>query len=267
MELVTSLAEFSVVLFGVALLAAQLLVHEAGFHLGLRRRQAGDRGEAVGLVVGGILALLAFVLALTLSFANTRYAERRQGTLVEANAIGTAWLRAKAIGTPRGEEIAQLLVDYTKLRKSFIVTDAEHAADIEELNNRTNALQSTIWGHLSAIVREQANPVTSSLMAALNDTFDASTSERFAFQQRLPPQILWLLLGMTLLSMSCIGYQLGLKGKPARILVGLLALVWTVVIVDILDLSASRLGTFRTTTGVYDWTLRGFEGGVTVPPL
>ena len=37
----------------------------------------------------------AFVLALTLSFANTRFSERRAGTLAEANAIGTAWLRGQ----------------------------------------------------------------------------------------------------------------------------------------------------------------------------
>jgi hypothetical protein len=49
-------------------------------------------------VVGGMLSLLAFVLALTLSFANTRFSERVEGTLAEANAIGTAWLRAEAIG-------------------------------------------------------------------------------------------------------------------------------------------------------------------------
>jgi hypothetical protein len=46
-----------------------------------------------------MLGLLAFVLALTLSFANSRFSERIQGTLNEANAIGTAWLRPRRSAT------------------------------------------------------------------------------------------------------------------------------------------------------------------------
>lgn len=52
----------------------------------------------MGILVGGFLALLAFVLELTLSFASERFSDRRNATLNEANAIGTAWLRARAIG-------------------------------------------------------------------------------------------------------------------------------------------------------------------------
>ena len=71
-------------------------------------------------MVGGLLGLLAFVLALTLSFGSARFEERRQGTLAEANAIGTAWLRAEATGHPRGSEIARLLEDYGRLRKDYL---------------------------------------------------------------------------------------------------------------------------------------------------
>ena len=105
------------------------------------------------MVVGGLLGLFAFVLALTLSFANTSFSERRAGTLAEANAIGTAWLRAQAIGGPRGGEIARLLEQYIHLRIDFI--RAEPAGRNRDLNRRTNALQTQIWGHAWAIVRER----------------------------------------------------------------------------------------------------------------
>jgi hypothetical protein len=61
-------------------------------------------------------------------------------------------------------------------------------------------------------------------------------------------------------------YQLGLKGQKSHILATLLTAVWTAVIVVILDLSAPRLGAIRTSVGVYDWTLKGFKGGVPIPP-
>jgi hypothetical protein len=92
-----------------------------------------------------------------------------------------------------------------------------------------------------------------------------TTAERFAYDFRLPPQLVLLLLGLTMLSMAALGYQLGLIGKPVRMLVVLLTSMWTLVIVDILDLGAPRLGEFRTGTAVYEWTLQGFKGGVTIP--
>ncbi len=174
-------------------------------------------GENVGVVVGAMLGLLAFVLALTLSFANARFSERRSGTLAEANAIGTAWLRAEAIDHPRGKEIASLLEQYTQVRRDFVAAgrDRDRA---KELNQKTSNLQSSIWGHMMAIVRDRPDTVSTSLMAALNEVFDTGAAERLAFDLRLPPQVFWLLVGMALLSMAALGYQFGLKGSPSRIL-------------------------------------------------
>jgi hypothetical protein len=51
-----------------------------------------------------------------------------------------------------------------------------------------------------------------------------------------------------------------------RILAAVLTVMWTLVIVDILDLVSPRLGTFRTNAAAYEWTLQGFKGGLTIPP-
>ena len=116
--LIVGIATWSVSAFSQLLFVAQILSHEAGFWFGRRGATHGEaQPDKIDVVVGGMLGLLAFVLALTLSFANTRFAERRDGTLVEANAIGTAWSRAEAIGHPRGAEIARLLEQYTEVRK------------------------------------------------------------------------------------------------------------------------------------------------------
>lgn len=265
MAVLASVAERSMLAFGVILFASQMLAQEVGCWLGQRNRDRHKGPETVGVVVGGMLGLLAFVLALTLSFANARFSERRVGALTEANAIGTAWLRAKAVGSPRSEEIARLLEDYTRVRLEFVQGGRDQAA-ISQLNQRTSALQTEIWGHVSAIVREQPNPVTNALMMSLNDTFDASTSERFAYRMTLPPQLFWLLIGMTLVSMACLGFQFGLREKSPRVLVALLTLMWTAIIVDILDLASSRIGNLRTGTAVYEWTIQGFRGGIPIPP-
>ncbi len=265
MTVITAIATWSLLALGALLLVAQLSAYELGYRVG-RRQRGIKEGDGVGVIVGSLLGLLGFVLAVTLSFATTRFDERRAGSLAEANAIGTAWLRAVAIGHPRGSEVARLLEDYAETRLAFIRGKADAAA-IDKINQRTGALQTTIWGHVSAIVREQPTPIANSLMTALNDTFDMSTSERFAYELRLPPQVFWLLTGLALLGMGALGVQLGIKGQPLRPMVVLLIGVWTVVIVNILDLASPRIGTLRTGTAVYEWTLQSFQGGMPIPPL
>ncbi|KAA0694404.1 hypothetical protein DTW90_24075 [Neorhizobium sp. P12A] len=260
MELAVNLAERSELAFAILLLASQLIAHEIGYRIGYQIRvRAAGQAESVGVVVGGMLALLAFVLALTLSYSTARFNERRHGTLTEANAIGTAWLRAKAIGTPQAEEIAQLLEDYAKVREDF-VREGRDKTVMAQTNQQTTDLQKSIWSRVSSLVRERPDPVSAALMSSVNETFDAGTAERFALGIRLPRQIFWLLVGVMHLSMAALGYQFGLRGKPVRLLIVLLTIVWTAVVVNILDLASARVGSFRTDTSVYDWTLQTFKG-------
>ncbi|MFM7302679.1 MAG: hypothetical protein ACKO4X_05050 [Alphaproteobacteria bacterium] len=250
---------FSLLAFWLFFFLLQWLAERIGSWLGQRHASRGAApAEGVGVVVGGMLGLLAFVLALTLSFASSRFEERRQGTLMEANAIGTAWLRAKAIGHPRGEEVAKLFEDYTKVRADFIRAPADRDA-VRAINDQTSALQNRIWEHVTAIVRERPDAISSSLMAATNEVFDRATAERFAFAQTMPVQMIWLLIGIAVLSIGALGYQLGLRKLSLPILSVLLIGMWTSVIVVILDLSAPRIGSMRSSAAAYYWTMEGFN--------
>lgn len=263
---IVEIASYSVLAFAAVLFATQAIARDVGYWFGHRAAKRGDAPpEGVGVVVGGMLGLLAFVLALTLSFSTARFQERRDGTLAEANAIGTAWLRAQAVGHPRGAEIARLLEDYVQVRRDFVRAHAL-STEIGALNDRTGALQSEIWGHLAAIVRERPDPVATSLMAALNETFDQATAERFAFSMPFPPQLFWLLIGMSTVSMAALGFQLGLRQRALRMLSWVLIGMWTATMTIILDFGAARVGDIRTGTQAYEWTLEGFRAGVTIPP-
>jgi len=260
MELAADLAAQSLLLFGILLFVSQMLAHRLGYVLGYRRRAAIGPGEveSVGLIVNSLLALLAFTLALTLSYGSARFSERRAGSLAEAKTIGTAWLRAEAIGDPRGHEIADLLKQLGALRRDYI-REPRHSPAIEEITNRSARLQSQIWERLSLIVQARPDDVTASLMEALNDTFDAGLAERFAMETGFPPQLFWLLSGMVLISMGAFGYQLGLKAHEVRGLLILLMAVWAAVLVVVLDMSAPRIGTGATGIAVYDWTLQDMK--------
>lgn len=266
-DAVVEIAAYSVFAFAGMLLLVQWMAKEVGYYFGHRiAARKENPGEGVSVVVGGMLGLLAFVLALTLSFSSTRFQERREGTLAEANAVGTAWLQAQAIGHPRATEIARLLEPYAAARRAFVMAD-RHSPQVEATTQRSNALQSEIWGHLAALVRERQDPLVSSLMNALNTTFDLATAERFAFAMTFPPQLFWLLVGMSMVSMAALGFQLGLRQKPLRLLTLMLLGMWTATITIILDMGSARVGSIRIGVEAYDWTIQGFHGGVTVPPL
>ena len=95
--------------------------------------------------------------------------------------------------------------------------------ELAQITNRTDDLQSEIWGQVSAIVREHPNPVSASFMRSLNEVFDTTTEARFSFELRLPPLIFWMLLGLRLLGMNVLGYQMSLRERR----IGMLAAVLT----------------------------------------
>jgi hypothetical protein len=266
-EIPLQIAAWSLLGFALLLLAVQVAARELGFWLGQRRSEKAEvEGAGVTLLVGAKLGLLAFVLALTVSVANTRFAERRAGALAEANAIGTAWLRAEALDHPRAAAIARLLEEYARVRREFVALGLEPER-IGAVNARGLALQGELWGHLAALVRERPDPVTAALMAALNEAFDAATAERFAYFARVPAPMAWLLVALAVLGMAGIGYQLGLRRRAHRVLALTLTAVWTMVIVMVLDLGAARVGLVRTPTEAYLWTIEGFQERVRIPPL
>ena len=91
--------------FFVAVLFLVLLSVEGGYRLGqYRRRRSEQELEApVGAMVGATLGLLAFMLAFTFGSAADRFDSRKQLLLDEANAIGTAYLRAGMLPDRRQE--------------------------------------------------------------------------------------------------------------------------------------------------------------------
>jgi hypothetical protein len=258
MTILSDLAAWSLLAFAAVILLVQVAAREAGLLLGRSRRAQKEKGdETTNVLVGSVLGLLAFVLAFNLSIATNRHAERRAASLEEANAIGTAWLQASAIDRPEAAAIAALLERYAAERMAFVLAD-RNSPVIAESTESTGRLQTEIWDHVAALVRSDSGPVTTSLMNAVNHTFDMTTAMRFAMTYAMPPQIVWLLLLMTMASMGLLGFQFGLSGRHHRVLSVLASVLWTAVIVEVLDIGAPRLGSFRTSVDAYEWTIEGF---------
>ena len=74
-----------------------LVVYEVGFRIGRwwQDRMPGEQEGPTDMLVGSILALMAFLLAVTMGMASDRFDARRGNVLAEANAIGAVYLRGR----------------------------------------------------------------------------------------------------------------------------------------------------------------------------
>lgn len=245
-------------------LAGMLAFLEIGLRLGRgRRRKIGDAAdEGATLVVGSILGLLAFVLALNLSNASSRFDRRINATLEEVNAIGTAMMQATAISGDAADRIATDLTAYLQIRHDY-VRALRDAGELARIQQGTQSLQTSIWTDLSGMIRDRPGPEVVSLMNAVNAAFDASTAMRLATEYRMPEQVVMLLLLMSGLGIGAVGYQFGLSGRRGRSPGIVLTLLWCVVVTEIMDIGSARIWSFRTDTRVYEWALEGL--GLPVP--
>src|SRR6187401_1993461 len=105
-------------LFGLIVAAVLLALAEAGYRIGLRiyARKDEARRSQVGGVQGAILGLMGLLLGFTFSMAVNRYEIRRAMVLKEANAVGTAWLRASLLPEPHPGPARELFRRFVETR-------------------------------------------------------------------------------------------------------------------------------------------------------
>jgi hypothetical protein len=232
----------------------------AGYRFGrlnvIAHSTKGEAPSDVSTLTAGMLGLLAFTLSLSIGFAQNRYEMRRALVLSEANAIGTAWLRTKLIDGDEGPLIAGKIEDYAKARLDFTIAASD--ADVPPLVARTNVLQDDIWRAIQVVAHRSPNPVTTALVNAMNEMFDLSASQRFAYQSNVPQELMLALYFGALLTIGALGYQFGLSGKRHLVLSSLLLLMWSGGMLLIVDLSQPRMGDIRVDAEPLVWTIQGF---------
>lgn len=238
-----------------------LIATELGFRLGswvARRREVTEtQRSSVGFVTAGMLGLLAFLLGIALSLGQGRFEVSRAAVQAEANAIGTAWLRAGLFADAAGERLQRDIAAYAGMRVKAIET-AQSAADAERWAAETSAQQGRIWAQATGIVHQRADAISGALVGALNDMFDRASDQRRAFSSRMPLHIARLLLWSFVVTVAAVGYHFAMTGNRQFALSTILLIMWATALILIVDINRPMQGGVRVDAEPLRWTIEGF---------
>lgn len=223
-------------------LAIVLLSVEIGYRAGLFRQSREHEKEApVGVMVGATLGLLAFLLAFTFGFAANLFMAKRDVMLEEANAIGTAYLRADFLPDAHAASVRGLFREYVDLRLAAATT-----GDATEAIRRSEQIHTELWSHAVASMNERPQVSVGLFVQALNAVIDVHSKRVLvAVNTRVPAPIWFALYAVAFFSLGTMGYQSGLGGARRSFAVITVAITFTAVIALIADLDGSQEGTLR----------------------
>lgn len=235
---------FPIPLLVLCITLGVLIAIEAGFRLGKYRCRLAEPETTgpVGTIVGATLGLLAFMLAFTFSLAASRFEQRREMVVEEANAIGTTFLRAGLLAENQVVPVRQLLSDYVSSRLEVV-----QSGNVEQALSLADQLHHKLWEQAELAGREQPNSVAIGLfIQALNETIDVHSERVLVGLRSRLPLVLWgALLLLTMLSMAGVGYHEALaksKRSPATLV---LVLSYMIVVTLIIDLDRPHEGLIK----------------------
>jgi hypothetical protein len=227
-----------------AFIVITLAFYEIGYQIGRwrERRAAGEVSGPTGMIVGSILALMAFLLAIAMGMAADRFDARRALVLQEANSIGTTLLRAGYLPEPHSAQLEALLREYVPLR---IVDDQD---ELQTQIRRSVEIHDEMWTITEELARESGDrPVVAIFIESLNETIDLHESRITAgLYARVPPTVIWLLVVGVVFGVGMVGYNAGLTGRRSMLSAVVLAVALSAVLALVVDLDRPSDGLIRT---------------------
>ncbi|MDS4043106.1 MAG: hypothetical protein RKP20_18270 [Candidatus Competibacter sp.] len=227
--------------FFIAFVIVALITAEVGYRLGYwwQKRTSDEKEGPTAMIVGSLLALMAFLLAITMGIASDRFNTRREVVLAEANSVGTTYLRAGYLPKPTSSEIKHLIREYVPLR---ILTD--DLADVRVRIARSVEIQDKLWSITEELARTTPDSVVLALfISSLNEMIDLHQKRVIAgLYARVPETILILLLLCSTLTLAMVGYNAGLTLRRSPLTAVVLVIVLGAVITLVIDLDRPREG-------------------------
>jgi hypothetical protein len=212
----------------------------------LRRRQTAAPAASTdthadgqdGYIVSAVLGLLALLTGFTFSLAIDRFETRRERVLIEANAIGTTYLRAQLLGEPHRARLSKMLVEYTDNR---IALGAARADDVKRLLATNDQLLTDLWtATVAAFPSIKPYDFSTSFLEAMNQLIDMDAARKVARLARVPAEVLIALIFYQFVTAGVLGYVL--SGRLGRLSTGFLLFLFVLSLLLIIDVNRPTSG-------------------------
>jgi len=231
----------------LAIFAVSLVVILAASEIGrwLGGRAALHGADSVSTLESAILGLLALMIGFTFAMALSRFEDRRDAVLVEANAIGTTALRARLLPAPHSSEAIKLLREYVQIRLD-ITRRPPSEQDFAAMLSRSGAIQEALWQQAKAVAaKDNAMVPTGVFIQSLNEMIDNQEKRLAALYNRLPLIILFALYGVSVIAVGFAGYTSGLQSRHSRLPVYITGILVAAMVLLIQDLDRPGAGFIR----------------------
>jgi len=216
---------------------------EIGFRLGCRGRDSKESFRSLMTGTGGaMLGLLGLLLGFSLSMAVSRWDQRHDLLVNEANAIGTNWLRAGLLEDPLRSDLRGALRQYKDARIALCESRGDPAAQRSARSN-SESLHASIW---SVVKRTNqpgiSNDVLSSMVNAANELIDIHGVRLAAIENYLPAPLFLVLLTVAAVAVGFLAWAFGAANQGGRIAIVMLGLLIGVVLLLIMDVNRPQRG-------------------------
>lgn len=228
-------------LIALALISVMVLSTQAGYWWGRHRNVPSD-DLLLGTISGASLGLVALLLGFSFAMVGNRFVERQDLIVKEANALGTAFLRADLLESPYREAYRQTLRDYTASRiRLFQETVGD---DFKAAQVASESLHPVMWKAAMEGVRKSPQ-FDKTVLPPLNEVIDLHTVHIMTMYRHLPLLVLCVLIACAMLALISLGYGCGLRNRRNFILTSGLGLLLAMVFWLVIDLDYPRAGILR----------------------
>lgn len=245
--------------FFVGMVIVVIAASEIGFQVGIRLQERGSYpGESrmTNSVVGGMLGLVAFLMAFSIGITIGHHSERKNMVITEANAIGVAWLRAGFLEETDSKMLRKLLREYTQVR----IAAANQEIELPAALSRSEKIHGEMWVIIERNVRQgNDTDIMASLAEAVNDVIKTHSIRLTAAHKRLPNILGSVLISSTILSFLLVGVASSADRKRDTLAIFLFAVVFTSVLMIMVDLDRPMEGMLNVSQAAMADVLRQIE--------
>ena len=194
----------------------------------------------LGSINGALLALLGLILAFTFGMASSRFDERRELVIEEANNIGTVILRTDIYPDSIKNILKTNLKAYVEERIAFYQSGMD-IHDAETHYKNADVIGRKIWAITAEYAKkDNITTKTSELIPALNSMIDITTTRRADGEATIPDSIMYFLFILCVSSAFLLGYDN--KRKVDWIILIGFTIMLSITVFTIIDLDRPRNG-------------------------